>query len=542
MNIKKLKDIESGVWLSIATCFMLFLYAPMELLFTNQDEFWFDLYILVPIMLVVFVITVSVSIMLFYIFRARGGGRILEVYFIVFFCSYIQGNWLTGGLPILDGRRIEWQNSAERTKSIILWVIVTIVVAALYKLRKKYFGKIVKVVSICMILMFCITILILAIENRGFEKKSSLVMTQNDMFEMSSDGNFIILVLDAVDAMRLQTLIDSDEEYSEIFKDFTFYNNMVGAYPFTKHSIPYILTGQWFENETEFRDYEVEAYRSSPLLAMLEDKNYTMSVYTAELLLEDNVDKRFNNIMTNQRGISDKWAFIRWQIKMTGFKYAPWDFKKIFYINFNAFNKLKIPPEGERLFTASNGDFYRNVLEEEFQYSKQKCFKFIHIDGAHEPYTYDKNVNETVNATYETSLQASMTITKAYLDKLKEGGVYDNSVIIVMADHGYNDGMHDKTGEMRQNPIFFVKGINESHAFRVSQAPVSFEDLQMAYQRLLNGMGSDEIFDWKKGDRRNRRFLVYQFRKEDSITEYIQPSEAWDTEQMYKTGNVYDRN
>lgn len=227
---------------------------------------------------------------------------------------------------------------------------------------------------------------------------------------------------------------------------------------------------------------------------------------------------------------------------MTGFKYAPWDFKKIFYINFNAFNKLKIPPEGERLFTASNGDFYRNVLEEEFQYSKQKCFKFIHIDGAHEPYTYDKNVNETVNATYETSLQASMTITKAYLDKLKEGGVYDNSVIIVMADHGYNDGMHDKTGEMRQNPIFFVKGINESHAFRVSQAPVSFEDLQMAYQRLLNGMGSDEIFDWKKGDRRNRRFLVYQFRKEDSITEYIQPSEAWDTEQMYKTGNVYDRN
>lgn len=304
MNIKKLKDIESGVWLSIATCFMLFLYAPMELLFTNQDEFWFDLYILVPIMLVVFVITVSVSIMLFYIFRARGGGRILEVYFIVFFCSYIQGNWLTGGLPILDGRRIEWQNSAERTKSIILWVIVTIVVAALYKLRKKYFGKIVKVVSICMILMFCITILILAIENRGFEKKSSLVMTQNDMFEMSSDGNFIILVLDAVDAMRLQTLIDSDEEYSEIFKDFTFYNNMVGAYPFTKHSIPYILTGQWFENETEFRDYEVEAYRSSPLLAMLEDKNYTMSVYTAELLLEDNVDKRFNNIMTNQRGIS----------------------------------------------------------------------------------------------------------------------------------------------------------------------------------------------------------------------------------------------
>ena len=51
-----LDNINSGIWLSAATCFMLFLYAPLELLFTNQDEFWFDAYILVPIMFVAFAV------------------------------------------------------------------------------------------------------------------------------------------------------------------------------------------------------------------------------------------------------------------------------------------------------------------------------------------------------------------------------------------------------------------------------------------------------------------------------------------------------
>lgn len=47
----------------IVTCFMLFLYAPLELLFTNQDEFWFDAYILVPIMFVVFCLICVISIL-----------------------------------------------------------------------------------------------------------------------------------------------------------------------------------------------------------------------------------------------------------------------------------------------------------------------------------------------------------------------------------------------------------------------------------------------------------------------------------------------
>lgn len=40
---------EGSIWLSIVTCFMLFLYAPLELLFMNQDEFWWDAYLIFPL-------------------------------------------------------------------------------------------------------------------------------------------------------------------------------------------------------------------------------------------------------------------------------------------------------------------------------------------------------------------------------------------------------------------------------------------------------------------------------------------------------------
>lgn len=540
---EKLYDISSGIWLSVVACFMLFLYAPIELLFTNQDEFWFDLYILLPPMLVVFIIMLLCSVAAFLLIRVGGGKYrlFLLLYFIVFICSYIQGNWLAGGLPALDGSTINWSlYTAERTKSIILWVsVITISTILFKKLKKDSFNKLVTVVSVCMLLMFFVTLMTLALEHDGFSKKSTLAVTSKDMFEMSEDTNFIIFVLDAADGMRTEDMLASNAAYCDIFQDFTFYDNMVGAYPFTKHSIPFILTGQWFTHETDFDDYETAAYEASPLLTTLEKEGYRMSLYTSEALLKDFGMEQFVNILPGKRGVTDSWAFARWQMLMTAFKYAPHDLKRLAFINPNAFRTLKIAPEEAPLFTTSNKTFYENILDEELRYTEENCFKFIHIDGAHVPYLYDENVNEIENATYESSLQACLTITDAYLNKLKDSGVYDNSVIIVMADHGYNDDLLNDGRVIRQNPIFFVKGINEHHDLTTSHAPVSFEDLQEAYQRLLTGTKSDEIFDWKEGDSRNRRFLIYEYKKDSPMTEYIQPGDARNTDLMYQTGNVY---
>lgn len=101
-----LHEIEEGIWISVATNSMLWIFAPLELLFTNQDEFWFDAYTLISMMVIVFAVISIISIAAF-AFLKKINVKIYRLgvvlYFSAFICLYIQGNWLKKGLPVLDG-------------------------------------------------------------------------------------------------------------------------------------------------------------------------------------------------------------------------------------------------------------------------------------------------------------------------------------------------------------------------------------------------------------------------------------------------------
>ncbi len=536
----------SGIWLSIVTCFMLFLYAPLELLFLNQDEFWYDAYQLIPIMFFVFVVTCTASITVFVLLRkwSQTLYRIgLAAYFTVMICSYIQGNFLTGSLPLLDGSTIDWSlYKAQNIQSYILWIIVAVIVTVIYRKGKPQFlEKMIGIVSICMTLMFCITVLTLGVSNHGFEKKLGLGMTNRNMFQMSGGQNLVILMLDAVNGYTMDEILRENPAYEDIFTDFTFYTNTMGVYPVTRNSVPFILSGDWFENEVEFKEYEAKAYAESPLLAFLEDEGWSVGIYDPGMLVDDEQKARFDNVLPSQRGFTSNLLFIKWQLQLTGFRYAPYCLKPYMFVNLKHLVWLKNPPDGETMFNATNDNFYNKVLTEEISYTDQKCFRFIHINGGHAPYIFNENVEEVSpeEGSYEDNLRASLTITAAYLNKLKEAGVYDNSAIIIMADHGSSTISMEYRNQ--QNPIFFAKGINENHALVRSDAPISYVDLQEAYVRLLEGTGGGQLFDWKSGDRRERRYLFYEGGEEDHMVEYMQPGRADDAEAMYETGRTYDR-
>lgn len=536
----------SGIWLSVVTCFMFFLYAPLELLFLNQDEFWFDAYLLTPIMFLVFVVACAASITMFVLLRkwSQTLYRIgLAAYFIAMICSYIQGNFLTGSLPLLDGSTIDWSlYKAQNIQSYILWIIVAVIVTVIYRIGKpQFFEKLIGIVSICMTLMFCITVLTLAVSNHGFEKKLGLSTTNRNMFQMSEDQNLVILMLDAVNGYTMDEILRENPAYEDIFTDFTFYTNTMGGYPVTRNSVPFILSGEWFENEVEFKEYEAKAYAESPLLALLENGGWSMGVYDGVMLVDDEGKARFDNVLPSQRGFTSNLLFIKWQLQLTGFRYAPYCLKPYMFVNLKHLVWLKNPPDGETMFNATNDNFYNSVLSEEISYTDQRCFRFIHINGGHGPYIFNEKVEEVPpeEGSYEDNIKASLTITREYLDKMKAAGVYDNSAIIIMADHGSSTISMDYHNQ--QNPIFFVKGINEDHALARSDAPISYADLQEAYVRLLEGVEGGQIFDWKSGDQRERRYLFYEGGEEDHMVEYMQPGRADDAEAMYETGKTYDR-
>ncbi len=134
-------------------------------------------------------------------------------------------------------------------------------------------------------------------------------------------------------------------------------------------------------------------------------------------------------------------------------------------------------------------------------------------------------------------MQASLKLLSSYIDMLKNNGVYDNTVIVITADHGYNNG--ERMG--KQNPILYIKGFNETNAsMNTNNNKVSHLDLADAYQKLLDGYKAKDLFlDIK--DNRIRKVIWYVFRKEDHMVEYKLDGHAWETNKLKKTGKEYNR-
>ena len=134
-----------------------------------------------------------------------------------------------------------------------------------------------------------------------------------------------------------------------------------------------------------------------------------------------------------------------------------------------------------------------------------------------------------------------MTIMNAYLESMKDAGLYDNTVVILMADHGYGYQEKETIPLLnRCNPFLMIKGIGEHHEFTIDEAPISYEDLQEAYSRLLDGKTGNEVFDWRAGDKRTRRYLKYQYTKEEHIEEYFTDGYASDVYAMVPSGKEFN--
>lgn len=551
---KQKKDWLPGVLMAAAISFLLFLYAPVDLYCSNIDEFWFDFDVLLRMAVMMFGISL-VTLTLLYLLAAwihpylyRIG---LAVGLAVLLITYVQGNFLVGNLPVLDGTSISWEDySALQTESVILCIVVLAIVVLLFLLLKKQlFGKACMYISACLSLMLLVTAITEVFGSDALEPKLKLQISTKNEFVMSGEQNFVIFILDAADSREFSYLLEQNPEYRDIFADFTYYENTVGAYSCTRYAVPYILSGKWYECDTSFEEYMEDLYNTSPLIKELENRNYRIGLYEPDLHAQNNDVLRFDNIFEAEFKVKSYLGMARQELKLVAYRYAPYWLKKYCVLKQAAFDEQLEAGEGSGEITASmeNRVFLDHLNAGGITVDDtENSFKFIHLEGAHSPYVYDAEVNiiDESQGTYAQNMEASVTLAERYLSALKESGTYDNTAIIVMSDHGFNRDIDN--ADMGDNPfmrpcgLLLIKGVGETHdTMQISEAPVSYEDLQEAYRRLLDGAWSDAVFDCREGDHRDRRYLWYAVTDEDYLVEYQQTGYASDLSTMIPTGREF---
>ena len=368
-----------------------------------------------------------------------------------------------------------------------------------------------------------------------FREKVVANATTRNINNASSDKNFFIFLVDAVDSSAFSKVLNESPEYSSTFTDFTYYPDTVSAYLFTRDSIPFIFSGKWNENEKEFNEYSNEAFENSSLLNNLRNNNYQMNFYEYQVSWNSRKAENFSNIDIYNDGIRKK-EFCKNLTKYILFKYLPYSLKQYSKIETMNFDSCKIEQDNN-FFKWDNDIAYNTIKNNEMKIEENRYFQFMHIEGGHVPFDYDENVNKISEeeGTYELKLKATLNIINAFITRLKENNVYDNSAIIIMADHGY---WYESSG--RQNPILYVKGINEHHDMISSEKSVSYEDLNEIYTGLLEGKTSEELLR-DINPNRVRRFIDNAFEGEDNMVEYEQRGKAWDNSASVATGKEFKR-
>lgn len=541
----KIKECKAGIALSLCFSFLLMIYAPLEMFFYNIDDFWFNFSTILPVCLGLFLAVWVTGSLLFVLLDVMNknlyrvgivGG------FVALVSTYVQGTFLINQLPSMDGTDIDWgQYRIENYKTTVLWLIVLICCLLVIKFAKtSFFLKLTEGVSVFLFLILLSSIIFSGFMTSGYKSKDMLLATDRDEFEFSEDTNFLIFVLDAVDAGTVSQILETDGEAREVFTDFTYFDNVVCAYPFTKYSMPFILSGKWYKNEKTPTEYFREAIQDSPLLQEIESQ-YKMEIYSDSIsVIAEGNEGRFANMVPDYSYVSSYQKFVKGVIKLAGIRYAPYPVKGICYNVLERFEQARGVEESvdeEQIYTWNNKELCQRIKDEEVSYTSEKVFKLVHVQGAHVPYQYNKNVEKIKNGTYLGNVEASITVASRYLNQLKESDVYDNSVIIIMADHGYS--MEGLVG--RQNPILFIKGIGERHEMETSSIPVSYDDLQDAYQLLLRGESSRDIFPWEENQIRQRTYLLYKAEEDEKMYEYITEGNASETEKLKPTGREFFR-
>ena len=557
-NIAKKKitgrQLLPGVFISLAISFLIFLYAPIDLYCANISEFWFDFSTLLLTAFGMFTVSMLVLLLIYVIalwvhpkvYRiALTGGLAL------FICTYIQGNYMIDRLPPLDGTSIWWgKYDVLRMDTLMLWgIVLTIAIIAAIFLKKEKFENTIMFISGVMALMLLVTVCSTILTSGALTPKVHMHISVENEFQMSEEENFVIFVLDTADSREFTAMLEDHPEYREIFSDFTYYENMMGNYSCTMNAVAYILSGKWFENQEPLDEYLNDVYLNSPLWEDLRNRGYRIDLYEDDIrALDDSVVDNFANVYHTTVSPSSYLELAKEELKLVGFRYAPYDLKRYCETREVYFDELQVSkPDGTTAgtFTENNMDF-KVALDENGVTVDQagKIFKFIHLEGAHAPFIYGENMDYVPGGDYRQNMEASITLAKNYIQALKESGAYDNTAIIVMADHGYN-GQGDETDRdvwMRPTPMFLVKGKEEQHdTMQISEAPVSYVDLWEAYMRLMDGEKSDALFDWKEGDTRERRYFRYSFSETYHLVEYIQKGHAQNLDTLEPTGREFNQ-
>lgn len=538
------------LWVILFLGFTACIYAPFELYALNTEDLWFSLkqFWFIPLACGLTAILVAEAIGMLL------KGKILRIYEGLLFgfgiSVYIQGNFLNLKLGTMTGVEIDWSQYYGRLLiNLMIWILL-IGVAIFFSLQnKRQIRKVMAGISLFLTSVQLVTLVILLAPCIGENKSSECgYPTDKNLTTLSKENNILIFVLDKYDNDFFKVALEEVPELEEELDGFTWFTNYAGGYANTRFAIPFMLSGNYClqGNPYAWRDSSCEevVYWDELL-----KNGYEMSVYAETEMVPARVEKNSINYEKTDFKVANHKMFTVVLYRFVMCKYFPDIVKPFVWLNGYEFSDRRKLDSEYNDWSPRNLALVDYLNKEGVNSEAERAqFKFIHISGVHEPFDIDEYGNRIEGQSDELScIKGSIRLVQRYMREIEELGIYDNSAIIITADHG-------TWSSQPTNPVFLVKPFNARGRLQTNNAPVSQIDLGPTILDLA-GLKEESkhygisVFDVKDGDERERYYYKnvemskdLKGNTQEKLIEYQADSEGIEPENFHLTGVEYDTN
>ena len=251
----------------------------------------------------------------------------------------------------------------------------------------------------------------------------------------------------------------------------------------------------------------------------------------------------------------DEFVAHVWQRGRELYRDLPWIVKPAFWFTTDEVNQAMALERGDGASTPY-------AMDDAYWFEKLKdhglsiddssdyvgAYRFIHMLGTHVPYELGAEGQDVGmwNSDRVTQARGSMHIVAEYLRQLKELGVYDNSTIIVTADHGeWFDKDYRDDWDIPTSPIMLVKPAHAPNEPVVtSAAQITAYDLLPTVIKAVGGPSNDygpTVFEQPESGRDRRYLHTITYQNDDlEIIEYKIDGNVLDEGNWTKTGTTWD--
>ncbi|MFI3250841.1 MAG: hypothetical protein R3Y07_07755 [Eubacteriales bacterium] len=469
----------------------IFLFGPLDFYFANQYEFWFSFPDIIGLFLGLTLISTLVLMGISFLCNAINQYILYLFLALVFglgFALYMQGNFMVVDYGLLDGTTIDWASYATWGEiNRIIWTCLLVLPFLLLGLSKKWFSIVLTCLSLYVVGVQSLTLGVLFLSN-DLSKEPQLSNTDLGQFELSQDHNVIIFLMDALDIAYTNEMLELFPEIHTEFKDFTYFDNVLSGYGYTRESLPLILTGISYQNDVTYHDYREAAYPASEITQTISEMDYHASYYVLPNYLTDTVADLSENTMMLEPTLQDIPNFLAAYFELIGFRYAPHNQKYTWNTNYD-FTPFQDLGDGYVAYSYQNIPFYNKLLTTQITAPHTgKLFKFYELDGTHSPLDMNEFLEPTrsQDTTYPLKARGCYRIVSTYIDQLKELGIYDCTTIVLMADHGQE--------QLKQAPTVLIKpAYTTQDTLAINSAPVGYHaDWKDTFVALLEGSPLEE--------------------------------------------------